>query len=498
MKLKIIAIATLLTGAALNSFAQYETDAFKFSGAENSTTARFGAMGGQQTSLGGDLSSLYGNPAGLGMFTKSEFTLTTGFNNIKSNSTFLGNSASSSLLNPNINNVGVVFHSPVSKFRNTKKGLLSLNFGIGYQKTNFFRNDLQFSGETNLNGLGDYFNEEANFDQNVPEDLSQNIVYGAWQGFLINAPSDSENYNVNTTSDSDQSISVDRMGGQSNFDLSLGLNISNKVYIGGGIGLASINYRSQERLNEVGGFIPNTDPNQDPYTNQDYSADFLQSYDTRGSGVNFKIGAIIKPVNELRIGLSLESPTYYNIDDTFYEQLSLNDPYNKSVNQDQDYTSNYKLRTPLKINGGISYFLGNKGFLTADLNYLDYSTIDFSSSIAVNNPDRMVNQSLRNNYKDVVNIGLGGELKVSNEFALRAGYRLMGDPYNFNDDVDRSVNRYTGGLGYRFGNYSLDGAIMVYDMNDGYSAYSLNNGNEPFADITNNVTRFSITFGARF
>lgn len=496
MKLKIITLATLLTGAALNSIAQYETDAFKFSGAENSTTARFGAMGGQQTSLGGDLSSLYGNPAGLGMFTKSEFTLTTGFNNISNNSTFLGNSSQSSIMNPNINNIGVVFHSPVSKFGNTKKGVLSLNFGLGYQKTNFFRNDLQFGGETNLNGLSDFFNQVANADNNIPEDLSENAVYGAWQGFLINAPNNGTVYNVNTFADADQSISVDRKGGQSNFDFSLGLNISNNVYIGGGVGLASINYRSQERLNEVGEFLPNTDPNQNNYTNPVYDADYLQSYDTRGSGVNFKLGAIIKPTNAIRIGLSLESPTYYNIDDNFYEQISLRDPYNKSVDEGQSFSFNYKLKTPLKLNGGISYFVGNKGFLTADINYSDYSTINFNSNES--STDVKTNRFLMNNYKDAINIGLGGELKVSNELALRAGYRLIGDAYNFNDNVDRSVNRYSGGLGYRFGNYSLDGAVMVYDMKNGYSAYSLNNANEPFADINNNITRFSITFGARF
>src|SRR5690606_38947310 len=105
MKLRNILGLLLVAGASQQAFAQYEGDALKFSGAESSATARFNALGGQQTSMGGDLSSIYGNPAGLGMFSKSEFAFTFGLNDYKNKSTFLGQSTSSSVFNPTINNI---------------------------------------------------------------------------------------------------------------------------------------------------------------------------------------------------------------------------------------------------------------------------------------------------------------------------------------------------------------------------------------------------------
>ncbi len=493
MKLRNILGLLLVAGASQQAFAQYEADALKFSGAESSATARFNALGGQQTSMGGDLSSIYGNPAGLGMFSKSEFAFTFGLNDYKNKSTFLGQSTSSSVFNPTINNIGIVFHSPVSKFGdNTKKGLVAVNYGIGYQKNNFFKNKIKFSGVTDANGLSDYLAEAANGEiangntdaATDAEKLSDNIVYGGWQGFLIEL--DNGSYFPNTYTDADQSMNILRSGGQSNLDLSLGLNFGNNVYIGAGVGIASLNYKSQEILTESSLFADNNDP---------YEVDFLKSYNTEGSGVNFKIGAILKPVNELRLGLSLETPTYYDLTDTYYEKIDFLNTFNTGIAQDQEFNFNYNLRTPLKLNGGISYIFGNKGFLSADVNFVDYSTIKFSSNESLT--DRTVNNYIQANYRDVVNFGVGAEFKVSNEFAVRGGYRYMGDPY-VKSSTDNSINRYSGGFGYRVGNYSIDAAVMLYDTKDGYSSYTLGGGNEPYADITKNITRVSLTFGARF
>ena len=486
MRLRNILGLLLVATASEQAFAQYEGDALKFSGAESSTTARFSALGGQQTSMGGDLSSIYGNPAGLGMFSKSEFAFSLGLNNYKNKSEFLGQNNSSSVFNPTVNNIGIVFHSPVSKFGDdTKKGLVAVNYGIGYQKNNFFKNKIKLAGTTEANGLSDYLAEEANFDGATnPEDLEYNTVYGGWQGYLF----DFNNgiYTPNTYSDADQNINIARSGGQSNLDLSFGLNFGNNVYIGAGIGIASVNYKSQETLNEASLYADNDSP---------YHVDFMKSYNTEGSGVNFKIGAILKPINELRLGLSLETPTYYDLSDNYYESIDFGNTLNTRVYQDQEFPLNYNLRTPLKLNGGLSYIIGNKGFLSADVNFVDYSSIKFTSNDTY--VDRQVNNKIQENYNSVVNFGVGGEFKVSNEFALRAGYRYMGDPY-VNSSTDNSVNRYSGGFGYRVGNYSIDAAVMLYDMKDGYSAYTLSDGSEPYADITKNVARVSLTFGARF
>jgi opacity protein-like surface antigen len=481
MKLRSFILALLASGAATQVSAQYTEDAFRFSGTENSTSARFNGLGGQQTSLGGDLSSLYGNPAGLGMFSRSEFSLSTSFINNSNKAEFLGTNNKSSFLNPNINNIGVVFHSPVAKTGSTTKGLLSLNFGIGYQKTNFFRNDLEFGGITNGNGLGTYFTDVANGE----DQLADNLTNAAYVGYLLEDETDPPNgyYVNNTQSGSSQYQTLKNRGGQSNFDLSLGLNFSNTFYLGFGLGIASVNYRSEQLLRESGFYEDNGSA---------YNADLLYSYDTKGSGVNFKVGAILKPVQELRLGLSLETPTYYNLDDNYYERIDIG-----STNDDNSFPINYDLRTPLKLNAGISYIIGNKGLISADVSYRDYSTTHFTSDTDVQT-DRTTNQQLNTWYKEVVNYGVGAEYKLTNDVALRAGYRFIADPNN-GLDRDYAVNRYSGGIGYKFGNYFIDGAVQFNDLKSDYAAYNLNGPvAAPRAIINNNVTNVSITFGARF
>lgn len=484
MKLKIFALTTFIVGAVSSVSAQYTADALKFSGTENSVTARFGGLGGPHTSLGGDLSSLYGNPAGLGMFSSSEFSFTPGYVNSSNKTTYLGQNSESSLGNLNINNLGVVFHSPTYRTGDLKKGLVSINFGIGYQKNNFFRNELSFSGVTNANGISDYFTEIAN-----TSGLDDNLTNVAYVARLIddeNPTTPNGNYVNNTAVDADQAVSYDRKGGQSNVDFSLGMNFSNKFYLGFGLGLASINYRSEELLNEQGlNFVDNVN----------YNANFTKSFDTRGSGVNFKIGAILKPVKEIRLGLSLETPTYYSIDDDYYEELSLRDPDNRLITDNNSFPFSYRLNTPLKVNGGISFFIGNKGFISADINYQDFSTIKFRSDENALNIN--TNREIASTYQESINIGLGAEFKVTNSVALRAGYRNMGSPYQ---DIDYKANRYTGGIGYRFGSYTLDLAVQ-HQQNSVLSTsfYTFDNPQvTPFADTKTNVTAVSITFGARF
>jgi hypothetical protein len=56
MKFKNTLIVAILLIAANNTYAQYSGDAFRFSQLSNSATARFDALGGFKSAVGGDLS----------------------------------------------------------------------------------------------------------------------------------------------------------------------------------------------------------------------------------------------------------------------------------------------------------------------------------------------------------------------------------------------------------------------------------------------------------
>jgi len=72
-KLAFILTATLLTISGI--FAQNVDDALRYSQLFYTGTARFMSMGGAFTALGGDMSTLSQNPAGLGVFRSSEISL---------------------------------------------------------------------------------------------------------------------------------------------------------------------------------------------------------------------------------------------------------------------------------------------------------------------------------------------------------------------------------------------------------------------------------------
>lgn len=69
MKLKNILFTSLLvSGLMYSAQAQFVGDAIIFGQENNGGTARFKGLGNAKTALGGDISSITGNPAGLGFF----------------------------------------------------------------------------------------------------------------------------------------------------------------------------------------------------------------------------------------------------------------------------------------------------------------------------------------------------------------------------------------------------------------------------------------------
>src|SRR6195952_5126677 len=103
MKLKYILSVVAMVAITKTSFAQYSQDAIRFSGGSTGSTSRIKAIGNAGTAIGGDLSSVSGNPAGLGFFTHSEFSVTPEFNALMVNSAYLGSNQTASKSSVNLN-----------------------------------------------------------------------------------------------------------------------------------------------------------------------------------------------------------------------------------------------------------------------------------------------------------------------------------------------------------------------------------------------------------
>ncbi len=492
MRIKYIICLVALTAIGKSSFAQYAKDAVRFSTSQTGTTSRVKALGGANVSVGGDLTSVSGNPAGLGFFTRSEISITPEFNGTKNNATYLGQSSTQSKNSGNLNNVAAVFYSRLNTPRGTDKtkGWLSLNFGIGYNRTNDFGEKIAFGG-TNTSSINDYYASLAN-SSGIEGDFVQGY---AFDQNLIDA------YNTSSTpyqSNNPRPISVKqtnnimRTGGQSEFSLSVGGNYSNKLYLGFGIGVTSLNYNSTNMFNETG--VVNIGEGTVPvYVNRDYNSTYTQYQNTKGAGVNAKVGLIYKIEENVRLGAQITSPTWMSVDDAFSEglntQLSNGTKYS-SISP--DYNLTYTMRTPFKAAGGLSVFLGKAGFITGDIEYINYS------STRINNNDSFDasydNSVIRNTYKGAVNIRGGAEIKVASNFMLRGGYGLLGSPLKTDG---KNTTIATGGLGYRFGTYFIDAAYQHVSGSQIINPYLLGNAS-PAANVTRTNDNLFLTLGLRF
>ena len=149
---KVLAgIAMLLPGLVMAQ--SFTETALMFSRVKPAGSARIMSMGGVQTSLGGDYSSALSNPAGLGMFNRSEFTISPGFYGANVNSEYLGNKSSDSKTNLHIPGFSLVFQTE----QDGRKGFLSGTFAVSYNRINNFNQTFSYSGDNGNNSIIDYF-----------------------------------------------------------------------------------------------------------------------------------------------------------------------------------------------------------------------------------------------------------------------------------------------------------------------------------------------------
>lgn len=498
MKIKYLLGAIAIVAFAQNSYAQYVQDAIRFSTFQPGATSRIRAIGNAGTAIGGDLSSIGNNPAGLGFFTRSEFSFTPEYNGSNVKSSYLGNNMKDTRNAVNLSNASIVFHSRVNSPRGAdkSKGVLSINFGIGYNRTNNFYENVSYNGRNDFNNIGNYYANLANANRAPGETIppSGTLEGVAYDQSLIdlynnNTTPPSDSYRSNVVGQVGQLSNAMRTGGQSEFNLAFGLNSSNRFYFGAAVGITSLRYNSINTFTESGtaSVLGNSGA-----MNRPFNSSYIQDQTTSGNGFNLKLGMIFRPVDELRIGVNYSSPTWYNIDDTFRESinttfLNTNSP---TLNDGQEYPFTYNLRTPQKLGAGVAYFIGKYGFITGDIDYLDYTSARLSFD-----GDNKDNSEIRTGYRSVVNTRFGAEARVVDNFFLRGGYSIQGSPLKTGGT---DVKTASGGFGYRFQNYFFDATYTnVKAGSQVVRPYDIGAAT-PTANLDRTYNNVFLTFGVRF
>lgn len=490
MKPKHILCIIALLAVSKSSFAQYAKDAIRFSTGQTGSTSRIKAIGNANTAIGGDLTNISGNPAGLGYFTKSEASLTPEFDNHTSNAVYLGQSSSATKENPNVSNGGIVFYNRLNtpSGNNKTEGWVSLNVGLGYSRTSNFDERVNYGGKNSNNSINDYYANLAN-----AEGAGTGTLQGwAYDQKLISAFASGSGfkYASNSYPGVQQAGYINRTGGLSGLDISAGANYSNKLYLGFGLGITSLRYNSTKTLNETG--TASITEGSGP-ADRGFNSTYSQYQTTKGEGFNFKFGAIYKVVEAVRLGAVVTTPTFLTIDDSFSEGLTNKlSNGNNYANGPILYPLTYTMRTPFKAAGGVSVFMGQYGFITGDIEYVDYSSTRLNSNNDYSNS--FDNDIITTTYKSAVNLRAGAEVKLG-PVALRGGYGIQPSPLKTGGSDTKTVS---GGLGYRLGSYYVDAAYLHITGSRTELPYNINLPTNPVTNINQTNNNFFLTVGFRY
>jgi hypothetical protein len=448
-KMKNFKILILVFLAASSTYAQNETDALRYSFINYNGTARFNAMGGAFGALGGDISALSTNPGTIGIFRKSDFSITPTFQYADAKSNYNGGSAIDGRLNFNLSNLGMV-----GVYESSSYDWMNTQFAIGYNRLNNFNGSVSIKGN-NKNGssmLDDYTAEVNSFGGTYSADIEKYYPFGAnlaYQTFLINPSSnDSMLYThvLQGRNDINQERYITTRGGMGETYLAFGGNYSDKLFVGGSINFQNIRYTEELYYKE-------TPPENDTISYLKYW-ERNDELTTRGWGINAKFGMIYAFADWLRIGGAVHSPTYFAMTDNWSSNMKAEfiDSNNTILTQNSPNGSfDYALTTPFRAIGSIGFIVGKFGIIGVDYEFVDYSGTrlrdqrEFSATPYGFNQE---NANIKSFYTSANNIRVGTEWRLD-PIRLRAGYQLNGNPYKSVTLKDLSSNTLSFGIGIR-------------------------------------------------
>ncbi|QEC55213.1 OmpP1/FadL family transporter [Flavisolibacter ginsenosidimutans] len=512
MKRIILCFSCCLSTAML--FAQTPEDALRLSWNVQSGTARAQAIGGAMGSLGGDITSTFVNPAGLGFYRTGDVVFTPSYSFGKTRADYLGRRTDSATNKFAIGTSGVVWGG--NDHGKTRSSAISL----AINQTGDFKTDVLYRGQNNSSSYSQKFLEEIR-NGNIKDgnSVASNFPFGtslAFNTYWIDTVGGGTNGNFQFQSRAPistgllQQNTITSRGGVTEFALGVGVNLNDKVLVGGTLGVPVMRLERETEFVEA-------DATNNATNKFDYAI-YKQGLTTTGVGVNLKGGIIYKPQEFWRIGFAFHSPTVYSLTDKNTAEITTNTEGYKGTQTQrlEDVTGapsqiSYLHLTPLKLIGSVAYVLREiqdvtkqRGFLTADVEYVSYPMMSYYATDTESQPAdpetkayfKSLNKTISDTYKGAFNLRAGGELKFTT-LMVRAGVAYYGNPYkNIHDEKGNRLN-LSGGLGYRNKGFFID-ATYVYSLNNDVDiAYRLQSAAYYNASLKNTAGKIFLTLGVK-
>ena len=491
MKHTMILVA-LIVALAQNMQAQAEFDVQRVAQNEIIGTARFIGMSGAFGSLGGDMSSLSINPAGIGIYRSSELSFSPSFQNAVSTSTLGTTTSNGTNLNLLVNGFGWV--GTLSTYDETS--FANINFGVTYHRV------ADFNQKTNVIGMNMPVSVLDRMAQLENQGTGHSPFYdyaNATKGIIVNGSSYVTPLTPGETTNQDMQMS--ESGGINAWDFTFGGNYSHSFYFGMGLGVKAVNYERSSSYVETfenGGGI-----------------ELRNALTTTGAGLDFKAGFIVRPSQALRLGLSYTSSTIYTLTDAYQASMASEGLNGSGPDLSHIGSANYVdyvVKTPSKITVSGSYVFEKKGLISFDLDYSDYR-----NSILMNKDGfeiREINDFIQSDFKANYSFRLGGEFRVSDKLSVRAGGAWY--PTTQVDNLEaldiatpnirpeysmlKDTWYYSGGLGYRASNFFADVAVQEKISTEHFFNYFYqeNNLRNDYASVSRKKLNLVLTCGLKF
>lgn len=533
--MKKLIFATIGLALPVLLSAQSAIDAYNLSQSDIRGTARFMSMGGAFTALGGDLSTLVQNPAGIGVYRRSEIgatidispkniTAQTGTTKSKVSSTPVSCNNFGYVGTVNLGGAmetfswGATFNRVASFDRkfSAYNGMTSTSLSnyIADYTSGTPSSGMEF-GSGNLNTYNPYFDSDIDW-----------LSILAYNSYMIN-PTNGNGYHglYQQGTKGDAWTEMRETGYVDEYAIDFGGNVKDLVMWGIGFGITDLKYNKVAYYSEsMEKAYVMTSSGSMTTGNAGFDLSNYQRVD--GTGFNVKLGLIFKPVNELRIGIAFHTPTWYSLTtkgyaETAYSYLNPNAPEGREnplsgSEYTDDYYYNFRLTSPWKIMVGAAYVIGSKAILSADYEHQAYNKmrLSYQGQFGDYVSDDYVNGDISDYYKSANIFRIGAEYRVTPEFSVRAGYNYTSstasnymegrneiltagtDPsYTYN----RGVNAVSIGLGYRYKTFYVDGAYIYKNKKMTYKAYTdFGSYTSPSADLTDNTNSIVLSLGFKF
>ncbi|MCO6485852.1 MAG: hypothetical protein J5I41_08785 [Saprospiraceae bacterium] len=449
----IIFLSGLLLGLPFHGAGQNATDALRFSRLVYGGGARNIGVMGSLGALGADFGVLSTNPAGLAAFRRSEFFLTPGLYHTATESLLEGpgnETQRDALSRFHIQNGGLVaVHIP--RNGNWK----AVNFGIGLAQLAHYREKMFYDGHA-PGTVVDRFVEQAN---GIPvSDLDGFEAGPAYDAGAIYSPDAELFYQSDfglvpgASAGVYKRQAIQRSGYLNELQIGMAGNYDDKLYMGMTVGVPILQYE-EDRIYEE-------QDQQDtiPFFN---TLAWEEELESSGVGINLKLGLIYRINQMFRIGAAVHTPTAFRITDQYSKQLTYNFTENGNtqelVGESPEGTFDYRLYTPWRLLGNAGVVIGKHGFISAEVEWVDYASASFNFTPEVNDPafreaERNANRQIANTLQDALHIRMGGELAYK-IFRFRAGFGLSGTEYA-NENMWQPS--WSAGLGIREERFYLD------------------------------------------